>query len=265
MNKSKFSADRRVKGVPFTLIELLVVIAIIAILAALLLPALQQARKRGQMTSCTSNMKQVGQYVQLYLQDYQNMPLDCNAVGSSLKAGVPFILNKLYGPYKKLPKGTDWNANQNRMIMTNTPFICPDMHENPAATGLYSISFTSATMSWVEMVNQSLTELDYPSFNGRPRYDVQKCKKPQRLLLFADATSKYDAGLYDEQRFIYGAAQCAVSFRHPSFNCNCLMGDGHVEAHNRSESNDEFYYSPWKKEHYRNFPIYMAINKMSAD
>src|SRR5438309_2267917 len=80
----------------FTLIELLVVIAIIAIIAAILFPVFASVRDKARQAACFSNLKQIGEALYLYLQDYdEHLPICC-AWGRITAQGSPDLTGRCF-------------------------------------------------------------------------------------------------------------------------------------------------------------------------
>lgn len=132
----------------FTLIELLVVIGIVSVLAAILLPALHQARGSAEAAKCRGNLKQIAQAFTMYLSNYDQCfpPVRWgpgggirwpNTIGDYL--GRPVVLDD---------SQESMTANENWIV--NQVLVCPSVHasRNQARMPRLSIRDGSYGYNW---------------------------------------------------------------------------------------------------------------------
>ncbi len=103
MRKNRETSPARRQG-GFTLIELLIVVAIIGIIASMAIPNLRDAMDRAKQKATMTNMKAIGNALEMYAIDHNLYPKGLTDANSET---ISNFLAPLY--LRSVPSGDDWS------------------------------------------------------------------------------------------------------------------------------------------------------------
>ena len=249
---SSISLSRgKVKLMSFTLIELLVVIAMIAILAAILLPALNSARARGQTASCINNLKQIGNGMLQYSMEYDDFMLPVNGKYRNMGTTNTSKTWLWYARYHIGIKVDVANPNgEGYDIKANSPADCFGITHCPASAwleGTYNFSRPSYGM-FQSFIGGYSDGLDYWDEQKRG-YKLQHYKNPSRKAWIADSTMasgsknfSYDDNTSIAAQGTYSVQNNGVYVNRSRHNksANILFPDGHVANYTKGDLHGEY-------------------------
>lgn len=210
--------NKRIKSRGFTLIELLVVIAIIAILAAILFPVFAKARAKARQSACQSNLKQIGQAFQMYIQDYdETYPW----VSADIFPGtsVQRVWNELLETY-----------SSSKLRNKGSIYYCPDTR-SVDWSNTYGVLFTGP-LRWKP--NGKIAGAS--KWYAYPPAAAAKLDSPSQTILVADSRANNTVNDLTADYVIYnlGSGANTVHLFGPWHNnmSNILFADGHVSVRN---------------------------------
>jgi len=248
------SRDRNIvsqKPHGFTLIELLVVVAIIAILAAMLLPALSQARERARQAVCLNNLKQIGLTFRMYAEDYDGWVIAFpatynyglpgrNVSGSDSLAWTEFLWRLGYVKITRKPFFTE--TGQSTGITgygKGSIFVCPSGKVDRDDTGrTYGIVRPNLWLGDTPYANMYVS---CPQHGNSQFLNISKLKIADKYILVGDSAYVYSGGpqYYGIQWYGIDNSGTSTYIGAPAiFHLqvgNFMFADGHVEVMNESQ------------------------------